>query len=293
MPADLSIKELLSQIQIVLVETTLSANIGSSARALKTMGFTHLSVVNPRQPIGKPAQAMAAGATDLLDSLTHYKNISQALEHAQLVVGLSGRSRTLGQISMELTDAARQISKTLVRSADQAPKIALVFGREDRGLTNEELSMCDWLAHIEANEDYGVLNLSQAVQVTCYALRLAIKEAVSASGSPKDPTEPSLGKLANQSPVSKSSSHTPAYRVDAGADYLFTPLRTRWEEPAARSDQHEQVAALCLKLLTQLELYDPNHPRKTEFRLNRLAKRLQLDRSEYNLIRGALARLVD
>ena len=286
MPLDLSLSELLSQVQVVLVETTLSANIGSSARALKTMGFTNLSVVNPRQPIAKQAQAMAAGATDLLESVTLYQDLRQATEHAQLVVGLSGRARSLGQISLELTDAARQLSRTLMLSLEAPPKIALVFGREDRGLTNEELALCDWLVHIEASEDYGVLNLSQAVQVCCYALRRALTETMSVSGLPK--------KLTDQSNVTESSgSETPAYLIDAGADQLYTPLRTQWDEPAARSDQHEQLATLSLQLLTQLELYDPNHPRKTEFRLNRLAKRLQLDRSEYNLIRSALARLVD
>jgi tRNA (cytidine32/uridine32-2'-O)-methyltransferase len=286
MPLDLSLSELLSQVQVVLVETTLSANIGSSARALKTMGFSNLSVVNPRQPIAKQAQAMAAGATDLLESVTLYQDLRQATEHAQLVVGLSGRSRTLGQISLELTDAARQLSRTLMLSLEAPPKISLVFGREDRGLTNEELALCDWLVHIEASEDYGVLNLSQAVQVSCYALRRALTEALSVSGLPKKQTD--------QSNVTESSgSDTPAYLIDAGADQLYTPLRTQWDEPAARSDQHEQLAKLSLQLLTQLELYDPNHPRKTEFRLNRLAKRLQLDRSEYNLIRSALARLVD
>jgi len=286
MPIDQNLSQMLDQVQVVLVETTLAANIGSSARALKTMGFKNLSVVNPRQSLGKQAHAMAAGAIDLLESVTLYQDLRQATAHAQLIVGLSGRARSLSQISLELTDAARQLSRTLMLSSNTPPKIALVFGREDRGLTNDELALCDWLVHIEASEDYGVLNLSQTVQVSCYALRRALKEAMSASGA----SDKSTAELGASTP---SSSEIPAYLIEAGDNQLYTPLRTQWDEPAARSDQHEQLVKLSLQLLTQLELYDPNHPRKTEFRLNRLAKRLQLDRSEYNLIRSALARLVD
>ena len=98
MPIDQNLSKMLDQVQVVLVETTLAANIGSSARALKTMGFKNLSVVNPRQSLGKQAQAMAAGAIDLLESVTLYQDVRQATEHAQLVVGLSGRARSLGQI---------------------------------------------------------------------------------------------------------------------------------------------------------------------------------------------------
>lgn len=158
----------LNQIQIILVETSHSGNIGSAARAMKTMGIGNLRLVAPKQPIDEQAIALAAGAKDVLDNVQIYATFDQAIADCQLVIGTSARLRHLQNSLIE----PRKCGEIAMQRAEQG-KVAIVFGRERVGLTNEELLKCHYHLHFPTNPDYGSLNLAMAVQLACYEIRMA------------------------------------------------------------------------------------------------------------------------
>lgn len=158
----------LNQIQIILVETSHSGNIGSAARAMKTMGIGNLRLVAPKQPIDEQAISLAAGAKDVLDNVQIYATFDQAIADCQLVIGTSARLRHLQNSLIE----PRKCGEISMQRAEQG-KVAIVFGRERVGLTNEELLKCHYHLHFPTNPDYGSLNLAMAVQLACYEIRMA------------------------------------------------------------------------------------------------------------------------
>ncbi|HGO5854758.1 TPA: tRNA (cytosine(32)/uridine(32)-2'-O)-methyltransferase TrmJ [Mannheimia haemolytica] len=160
--------QILNQIQIILVETSLPANIGSTARAMKTMGLTHLRLVAPKQPLDEQAEALAAGAKDVLDNAQCYATFDEAIADCQLVIGTSARLRHLQNTLIE----PRECGDLVLQRAIQG-KVALVFGRERVGLTNEELLKCQYHLNFPTNPDYGSLNLAMAVQLASYEIRMA------------------------------------------------------------------------------------------------------------------------
>lgn len=163
-----NIMSILAQIQIILVETSLPANIGSAARAMKTMGLTQLRLVNPKQHTDEQAQALSAGAKDVLEQAQLFETFEQAIADCQLVIGTSARLRHLQNTLIE----PRDCGELVVNRAKQG-KVAIVFGRERVGLTNEELLKCHYHLNFPTNPDYGSLNLAMAVQLASYEIRMA------------------------------------------------------------------------------------------------------------------------
>jgi tRNA/rRNA methyltransferase len=153
----------LANVRIVLSRPSHPGNIGSAARAMKTMGFSDLRLVAPRSFPDAQADALASGALDVLRAARVFETLEQALGDAVLAVGFSSRGRDLSHPPRALREAA----PLLVAAAGAGP-VALVFGNETFGLTNEELASCQWLAVIPANPAYASLNLGAAVQVACY-----------------------------------------------------------------------------------------------------------------------------
>lgn len=158
----------LSQIKIVLVETSHSGNIGSAARAMKTMGLSQLRLVAPQQPLDEQAVSLAAGAKEVLDNAQTFADFDAAIADCQLVIGTSARLRHL-QSSLIEPKAAGTLA--VLRAAQGA--VALVFGRERVGLTNDELLKCHYHLHFPTNPEYGSLNLAMAVQLAAYEIRQA------------------------------------------------------------------------------------------------------------------------
>ncbi|MBK5074565.1 tRNA (cytosine(32)/uridine(32)-2'-O)-methyltransferase TrmJ [Budviciaceae bacterium CWB-B4] len=158
----------LDNIRIVLVETSHTGNMGSTARAMKTMGLANLYLVNPLVKPDSQAIALAAGASDIIGNATIVDTLDQALEGCRLVVGTSARSRTLQWPMLE----PRECGVKMCLESAQAP-VALVFGRERVGLTNDELQKCHYHVAIPANPDYSSLNLAMAVQILAYEIRVA------------------------------------------------------------------------------------------------------------------------
>ncbi len=159
----------LSSIRIVLVATSHPGNIGSTARAMKTMGLNSLYLVSPKSFPDYKAKEMAAGADDLLDAAVVTQTLDEALVGCQLILATSARPRGLSLPGLIPASAAELVSK----QAD-ATQIAIVFGREHAGLTNEELLKCHYHIHIPSAPEYSSLNLSQAVQIVAYELRMKL-----------------------------------------------------------------------------------------------------------------------
>jgi len=160
--------ERLARVRIVLIHTTHPGNIGSSARAMKVMGLSRLHLVAPKVWPSADATALASGAADLLQSAQVHDTLEEALEGCRLVLGTSARLRSLSMPQMDVRAAAEE---TFGEAA--GGDVAILFGREAHGLTNDEIQRCHKLVHIETNPDFGSLNLSQAVQVIAYDLRMA------------------------------------------------------------------------------------------------------------------------
>lgn len=155
--------------RIVLIHTSHPGNIGSAVRAMRTMGLQELYLVSPKRFPAKEATAMASGADELLARVKVVDELDQALQDCHMVWGTSARDRSLPWPMQTPKQAAAEMT-TAMR---QQKKIALLFGREDVGLSNEELQRCHYHIQISANPDYSSLNLAQAVQVICYELRMA------------------------------------------------------------------------------------------------------------------------
>ncbi len=163
---------MLDNVRIVLVNTSDQRNIGSAARAMKTMGISDLVLVNPKEIPDSKASALAAGATDVLAQARVVSTLSEAIADCQLAFAASARSRTLDWPMTTPREAAAKVIQE-----GQSATVALVFGREATGLTNEELQLCQYHTHIPANPDYSSLNLAMAVQTLCYEVRVAYLDA--------------------------------------------------------------------------------------------------------------------
>lgn len=160
--------QLLANIRIVLARTSHPGNIGAAARAMKTMGLSDLVLVAPAVFPNSQADAMASGATDVLERARVCATLSEALADTRLALGLSARRR---DIVAEVLTPPEAVTRLLAEA--QAGPVAMVFGNEANGLTNEELNLCQGLVTIPANPDYSSLNLAAAVQVLCYEVRQA------------------------------------------------------------------------------------------------------------------------
>ena len=155
-------------LRIVLVETSHPGNIGAAARAMKTMCLEELVLVNPGEFPHPDAAARAAGAVDLLERARVTATLDEALAGCVLVAGTSARHRGIGPPELTPRECAARLATAALQQ-----DVALVFGRERTGLTNEELGRCHLLVSIPANPDYASLNLASAVQVLGYELMLA------------------------------------------------------------------------------------------------------------------------
>ncbi len=162
----------LHHVRVVLSHTTHPGNIGAAARAMKTMGLSDLRLINPSHFPDAMSTAMACGADDLLDGAQVVTALAQALTGSTLVVGCTARRRDLSHEMLTVREAAPRI----LAEARHSP-VALLFGTEMSGLSNEELDQCQLLMRIPANPGFSSLNLAAAVQVVAYELKSVVEES--------------------------------------------------------------------------------------------------------------------
>ena len=178
---------MLQNIRIVLVETSHSGNIGSAARAMKTMGLSNLYLVSPKS-VDEQSIALAAGADDVVRNAHIVDTFEQAIEDCSLVIGTSARLRHLQSTLIEPRECAEKASI-------HQGQVAVLFGRERVGLTNEELLKCHYHLNIPANPEYSSLNLAMAVQLVSYEMRMAFLA--------KDKTESTLSTIEDIYPTAQ------------------------------------------------------------------------------------------
>ena len=159
---------LLNSVKVVLVGTTHPGNIGATARAMKNMGILDLALVEPKEFPSDVATFRSKAAKDILEKASVHTSLEEAISECELVVGTSARGRTVPWPVLNPREAAEEMHKSSLNG-----KVAIVFGREDRGLTNEELGLCNFHVHIPSDPEYSSLNLSQAVQILAYEIRLS------------------------------------------------------------------------------------------------------------------------
>jgi tRNA (cytidine32/uridine32-2'-O)-methyltransferase len=162
--------DLADRFRFVLVRTSHPGNIGSAARAIRTMGFERLELVTPAQFPDREANALAAGADDVLANAGIHEGLVESLAGTNLALGLSARRRGVTLPELSPREAAQQA----LAAAARGEQVALVFGNERSGLENEELARCHAMVRIPSVDDFSSLNLSQAVQVMAYELRVAM-----------------------------------------------------------------------------------------------------------------------
>ncbi|WP_139852144.1 RNA methyltransferase [Acinetobacter pullicarnis] len=265
----------LSHIRIVMVNTTLPANIGSALRAMKTMGLSELVLVAPKTYPHPDIDALAAGATDLIEKIKIVESLEEAIADCHLVFGTSARSRT---IPWPLLDVRPAAEKSVHAVIEKQQRVAIIFGREDRGLTNEELALANYHVTIPVNPDYGVLNVAQAIQIVCYEMRMAVLAQQPVAALPNQSTDQSQDALEHQPAQIERMPVTDQQSM-------------QWDEPLVNQAQMQQFYPHLEKMLAEIEFMDPENPRLLPLRLRRLFGRIQLDRMEYHLLRGIFTRV--
>jgi tRNA (cytidine32/uridine32-2'-O)-methyltransferase len=171
-----------ARLRIVLVGTQHPGNIGSAARAMKTMGLERLVLVDPERAPDRESAALAAGADDVLAAAATFATLAEAVADCRLVLGCTARDR---RVQLEQLPPRAAAARAAADAAGGG-EVAVVFGRERTGLTNDELQLCHAAVHIPANPGYSSLNLAAAVQVLAYELRLALLDAPTAGEVQED-----------------------------------------------------------------------------------------------------------
>lgn len=237
---------LLNNLCIVMIQTSHPGNIGSAARAMKTMGIRDLRLVKPNKFNSPETTALASGADDILNNAQHYETLTDALSDCQTIIGTSARSeRTVSWPQLDARECGEFIAKHLPQQ-----KIALVFGRERSGLTNDELEHCHSLAHIPMAADFFSLNIAAAIQLFCYECMMATKtlKPEAAESTPDDPNE--------------------APATNEALEGFYGHLETT---------------------MVESRYLDPENPRLSMRRFRRLFGRANPTKSEVSMLRGMLS----
>jgi tRNA (cytidine32/uridine32-2'-O)-methyltransferase len=233
-------------VRIVLVGTQHPGNIGAAARAMKTMGLARLVLVAPEKAPDRDTAAMAAGADDLVDAAPVFTQLADAVADCALVLGCTARSR---RVQLEQLDP-RQAAVRALAFAGKGP-VALVFGRERTGLTNDELQLCHAAVHIPSDPAFSSLNLAAAVQVLSYEVRMA--------------------SLGNDGPAMPPAAGAPA------------------REGLAPHAELEGFFTQLADTLDAIDFHKGRTPDSAMRKLRRLYLRAGLDSAEVRLLRGILA----
>lgn len=231
------------RIRIIMVNTSHPGNIGGAARAMKNMGLSQLYLVEPKEYPAEKAVWRAASALDVLDKAVVVDSLDEAIADCSLVIGTSARER---RIPWPMLTPRECGEKSWAESA--SADVAIVFGREDRGLTNDELKKCHYHVHIPSNPDYSSLNIAAAIQVLCYEIRMA------------------------------------HLTVEQGKPISYDD----WDVPRAKSQDLEYFYTHFEEALVKLEFLEADNPRQTMTRLRRLFNRIRMDEMELSIMRGIL-----
>ena len=236
----------------VLVETSHPGNVGSAARALKTMGFGVLQLINPKiKGIAQESEAiaLASGAADVLEASQEFNDLEPAVQGCSLVLGLTSRDREFGPPALDWESALTLIQENIALDR----KVALVFGTERTGLDNDQLALCTHRVWLDANPDYPSLNLAQALMVCAYTLRQTLN---SQSSSPLVANREIQADLADPAAIAAMLEHWQAGLEAIGYLDPTNPkkLMPRLQALFARSRLHKEEIDLLRGIAKQMLL---------------------------------------
>ncbi|MEY4481877.1 MAG: hypothetical protein RIQ84_1039 [Pseudomonadota bacterium] len=237
-------------IKWLMMRTSHPGNVGSAARAIKTMGFSSLHLVNPAyQYMAKKAEAisLSSGAFDVLEGAQNHESLVDAVGPSQLVFGLTTRDREFGPPAISLNEAMEMASTALV--ADKP--VAFVFGTERTGLDNDDLKHCTHRVWIDANPDYPSLNLAQAMMIVAYSMRQGLMNALDID------SKTTYAELSSQG------------NIELADQAAITAMLDHWQQG-----------------LEAIGYLDPQNPKKLMPRLQSLFARSSLQKEEIDLLRG-------
>jgi tRNA/rRNA methyltransferase/tRNA (cytidine32/uridine32-2'-O)-methyltransferase len=236
----------LASIRVVLIETTHPGNIGSVARAMKTMGLSQLVLVNPKIFPDGLATALASGAADVLVNARVVDTLADALQGCAFVIGTSARQRASRWPQVD----ARAAAGLMLDQVDAQVQVALVFGRESSGLTNLELDACHVLGHVPTNPEYGSLNLAMGVQIFTYELWM---QAQQRQGAPSN--QPSEKTLATSEAFAQFYDHLQQTLVDIEFldDRQHDRLMRRFKRLLVRSDVESEELMMLRGVLRSMQ----------------------------------------
>jgi TrmH family RNA methyltransferase len=241
----------LDNLRVVLVATRNPLNIGAAARALSNFGAAHLRVVNPYEVAFREARS-AVGATQVLADAKEYANVSAAIADCRLVVGTTAAGRRELQLELRRLEVG---ARTILRQLKSGP-VAILFGSEKVGLSNEDMSHCHWLMRIPTREAHGSMNLGQAVAVCLYEL---VRQSSSVTG--EKPT--------------RRKANTSAQESNLGA----------------KAGDIERLAQLLCDVLRASGYVKPRVAHATEEKLRRMLRRLNLSADDAELWLGMLRQI--
>lgn len=239
----------LSCVRIVLVRPSHPGNIGAAARAMKTMGIARLCLVSPERFPHAEANALAVNAIDVLEAAAVFDSLEAALQGTALQIAFTARSRALSHAPLAVRDAAAEAVR-VAGDGDNPAQVAMVFGNETYGLSNEEVMCCNRTATIPTDPASSSLNLAAAVQVAAYELRMAA--LVDSTDSAVPPPQARSGELASHEEVERFFTHLEQSIYASG-------------------------------------FLQPDNPRRLMERMRRLFSRARLEKEEINIWRGMLA----
>ncbi|KCB26594.1 RNA methyltransferase [Bordetella hinzii] len=248
-----------SRARFIMVQPSHPGNVGSAARAIKTMGFSDLVLVDPRLPdmTAQPdAVALASGAVDVLERAQTCATLQEALAPVTLAFALTARVRDLGPPPCDIRQAAAMSREHLAHNP--AGAVAIVLGTERSGLTNEQIGLCQRICHIPANPEYSSLNVAQALQLAAWELRYALLEASGAT--------------------------------------LLPASRAQQPDPGAQPASGEAVQAMLAhweQALVAVDFLNPAHPKKLMPRMRHLFTRAELTRDEIDMFRGVCTAMLE
>lgn len=245
-----------ASVRFIMVQPSHPGNVGAAARAIKTMGFTQLCLVDPKDPdvLQQPeAVSLASGATDILAQARIVPSLAQALEPVTLAFALTARPRYLGPPPLDIRQTAELSRQHLDQHHGQ---VAIVLGTERVGLANEHIGQCQYLCHIPANPDYSSLNVAQALQLAAWEMRYALLKQTGAELIPHTDGKADPGKqLASNAKIQAFLEH--------------------WEQA-----------------IESVKFLDPQHPKKLVPRMRHMFSRNQLTQDEVDMLRGLCTAMV-
>jgi len=252
-------------IVFVMVGTTHTGNLGAAARAMKTMGFTTLRLVDTCSHLSDEALARSSGANDVLRQAESFTSLKEALADCQVVIGTSARARQLAVPLKSCREIAAEIGELSASPGAEHQRVAMVFGQERSGLSNESLDLCTRLLRIPCNPDFSSLNLGSAVQVVAYELSQAVLSV------PQGAPSPMPGKWRGTD-------------ADAAQAQTIDP-----DDLPASSEAMEHFFEHLDRVMVNTGFLDPDNPRLLRRKVRRYFESNRPTANELSMFRGILS----